>query len=177
MVLCYKKSMIELLILYAINKREKTIYSIRKDIIELFGTFTTPSIGTIYPALQRLLKANAVALNERMSEGGRKSSYFSMTKTGMNYFKDLFFDSSTTNPSLFYTQLQSRLGTMGLLTSEEKQKFISEYLKKIEVMQFEIEHKLNDEFLELDYYQTQLLKRTQKEVVSLKEYLKELKVN
>lgn len=169
--------MIELLILYSINKREKTIYSIRKDIIELFGTFTTPSIGTIYPALQRLLKANAVALNERMSEGGRKSSYFSITKTGMNYFKDLFFDSSTTNPSLFYTQLQARLGTMGLLTSEEKQKFINEYLKKIEVMQFDIEHKLNDEFLELDYYQAQLLKRTQKEVISLKEYMKDLKVN
>ena len=48
--------MIEILILYIIRKREKTIYSIRKEIIEIFGAFTKPSIGTIYPALKRLLK-------------------------------------------------------------------------------------------------------------------------
>ena len=49
--------MIEILILYTINKREKTIYSIRKDIMEIFGAYTKPSIGTIHPALQRFYKA------------------------------------------------------------------------------------------------------------------------
>ena len=79
--------MIEILILYIIHKREKTIYSIRKDIIETFGTFTKPSIGTIHPALQRLLKDGSVSLNERMSEGGKKSSYYSITKKGFESFK------------------------------------------------------------------------------------------
>lgn len=176
-MLCYPKNMIEILILYVIHKREKTIYSIRKDIIELFGTFTVPSIGTIYPALQRLLKANAVALNERMTEGGRKSSYFSITNKGLDYFKELFFDSASTNPSLFYTQLQARLGTMGLLNTEERKRFIDEFSKKIEMAQFDIENKLKDEFIELDYYQTQLLKRTLKELKDLRDYLKSLKVD
>lgn len=176
-MLCYPKNMIEILILYVIHKREKTIYSIRKDIIELFGTFTVPSIGTIYPALQRLLKANAVALNERMTDGGRKSSYFSITNKGLDYFKELFFDSASTNPSLFYTQLQARLGTMGLLNTEERKRFIDEFSKKIEMAQFDIENKLKDEFIELDYYQTQLLKRTLKELKDLRDYLKSLKVD
>lgn len=169
--------MIEILILYIIHKREKTIYSIRKDIIEIFGTFTKPSIGTIHPALQRLLKDGAVSLNERMSSGGKKSSYYSITKKGFDVFKELFFNSASDNPSLFYTQLQARFGTMGLLHPEDRKKFISDFSKKMDIYQFEIENKLKDEYIELDYYQEQLLNKTLKELKSLKDYLKNLKVD
>ena len=169
--------MIEILILYIIHKREKTIYSIRKEIIEIFGTFTKPSIGTIHPALQRLLKEGAVSLTERMSSGGKKSSYYSITKKGFEYFKELFFNSASDNPSLFYTQLQARFGTMGLLKPEDRKLFITEFSKKMDLYQFELENKLNDEFIELDYYQEQLLNKTLKELKSLKEYLKGLKVD
>ncbi len=169
--------MIEILILYIIHKREKTIYSIRKEIIEIFGTFTKPSIGTIHPALQRLLKEKAVSLTERMSDGGKKSSYYSITRSGLEYFKKMFFNSGSDNPSLFYTQLQARLGTMGLLNVEERKRFLSEFSKKIEIYKFELENKLNDEFIELDYYQTQLLNRTLNELNSLKDYINNLKVD
>ena len=169
--------MIEILILYIIHKREKTIYSIRKEIIETFGTFTKPSIGTIHPALQRLLKNGSVSLNERMSEGGKKSSYYSITKKGYETFRKLFFDSASDNPSLFYTQLQARLGTMGLLKPEDRKEFVNEFSKRMDIFQYELENKLKDEFLELDYYQEQLLNRTLKELKSLKEYLKGLKVD
>lgn len=169
--------MIEILILYIIHKREKTIYSIRKEIIEIFGTFTKPSIGTIHPALQRLLKEGAVSLTERMSSGGKKSSYYSITKKGFEYFKELFFNSASDNPSLFYTQLQARFGTMGLLKPEDRKLFITDFSKKMDLYQFELENKLNDEFIELDYYQEQLLNKTLKELKSLKEYLKGLKVD
>ncbi len=169
--------MIEILILYIIHKREKTIYSIRKDIIEIFGTFTKPSIGTIYPALKRLLKEKAVELNEITSSGGKKSSYYSITKHGYDYFKELFFESGSDNPSLFYTQLQARFGTMGLLKPEDRKNFITDFTKKMDIYQFEIENKLNDEFIELDYYQSQLLNRTLKEIKNLKEYLKGLKTD
>ena len=161
--------MIEILILYIIHKREKTIYSIRKDIIETFGTFTKPSIGTIHPALQRLLKDGSVSLNERMSEGGKKSSYYSITKKGHDTFKKLFFESASDNPSLFYTQLQARLGTMGLLKPEDRKNFVSEFSKRMDIFQFELENKLKDEFIELDYYQEQLLNRTLNELKSLKD--------
>lgn len=169
--------MIEILILYIIHKREKTIYSIRKDIIETFGTFTKPSIGTIHPALQRLLKDGSVSLNERMSDGGKKSSYYSITKKGFESFKKLFFNSASENPSLFYTQLQARLGTMGLLSVEDRKEFIKEFGKKMEIYQFELEAKLKDEFLDLDYFQEQLLNNTLKELKSLKDFINNLKVD
>ncbi len=169
--------MIEILILYTIQKREKTIYSIRKEIIEIFGTFTKPSIGTIYPALKRLLKEGAVEVYEKISEGGKKSTYYSSTKKGLECFKKYFFNTGSENPSLFYTHLQARLGTMSLLNEDERKNFISENLRKIDLYKIEIEKKLNDEYLELDYYQKQLLNRTLKEVQNLETYMKELKTN
>ena len=125
--------MIEILILYIIHKREKTIYSIRKEIIETFGTFTKPSIGTIHPALQRLLKDGSVALNERMSEGGKKSSYYSITKKGFETFRKLFFDSASDNPSLFYTLQQAE----DLLLPEEKVGILGGYKIWKDIMNLE----------------------------------------
>lgn len=166
--------MIEILILYIINKREKTLYSIRKDIIELFGTFTKPSIGTIFPALKRLLKKDAVSVYEKMSDGGKKSSYYSITKKGMDVFKKYFFEDASDNPSLFYTQLQARIGTMGLLKEEDKKLFITETLRKIELYKIELERKINDEFLEPDYYQKSLYNKTLKDLTALEEYIKNI---
>ena len=59
--------MIEILILYTIQKRDKTLYTIRKDIIEVFGAYTKPSIGTLHPALKRLYKMGAISLQEKFS--------------------------------------------------------------------------------------------------------------
>ncbi len=168
--------MIEILILYTIHRRERTLYAIRKDIIDLFGTFTKPSIGTIYPALKRLMKENAVSVYEKISDGGKKFCYFSITPKGFDVFKKYFFDSQSDNPSLFYTQIQARFGTMGLLDTKDKKEFIEESLRKIDVYQFELEKKLKDEFIELDYYQRQLLNRTMSELKSLKDYIKTLRI-
>ena len=66
---------------------------------------------------------------------------------------------------------------MGLLNVEERKRFLSEFSKKIEIYKFELENKLNDEFIELDYYQTQLLNRTLNELNSLKDYINNLKVD
>ena len=168
--------MIEILILYTIHKRERTLYAIRKDIIERFGTFTKPSIGTIYPALKRLKKEGAVSVYEKISEGGKKFCYFSITPEGFNVFKKYFFNSQSDNPSLFYTHIQARFGTMGLLNTEDKKTFIEESLKQIEIYALELDEKMKDEYLELDYYQRSLLNRTLEELKSMKSYLKGLKL-
>lgn len=168
--------MIEILILYVIHKREKTLYSIRKNIIDIFGIFTKPSIGTIYPALKRLLDAGAISVYDKMSDGGKKSCYYSITTKGIDYFKELFFSTISDNPSLFYTQIQARFGTMGLLKEDDRKLFITEFSKKIDIYEVELNQKLNDEFLGLDYYQKQLLNRNLKEIKSLREYLQNLKV-
>ncbi len=169
--------MIEILILYILSKREKTIYSIRKEIIEIFGAYTKPSIGTIHPALKRLLKKEAVSVYEKMSDGGKKSSYFSMAKKGLEVFKEYFFSDIYDNPSLFYTHLHARLTVMGLLSVEERKTFISDTLKKLEINKIDIESKLKDEYLELDYYQRQTMTRTLNEYKTLSEFIKQLKVD
>ena len=129
--------MIEVLILYIIQKREKTMYAIRKEIFDVFGSYTKPSIGTIHPALKRLQKIGAVNLTEHMSEGGKKSSYYSITEKGIQAFRDLFFDTSSDNPSLFFPQLLTRICIMDLLSVEDRKLFISETEKKIEWWIFE----------------------------------------
>ena len=55
--------------------------------------------------------------------------------------------------------------------------FYLNFPKKIDIYQFELENKLKDEFLDLDYYQRQLLNKTLTELKSLREYIKTLKVD
>ena len=168
--------MIEVLILYTIRKREKTIYSIRKEIFEIFGVYTKPSIGTIHPALKRLLKSGAVSLNERMSNGGKKSSYYSITPKGIEAFQELFFETSSDNPSLFYTQLFTRIGALDFLPVEARKLFIKESIRKIKLIQYESEEKLKDEFLELTSFQRQILEKTKLSMSSLESFIEQIKV-
>ena len=168
--------MIEILILYIIQKREKTMYVIIKEIFDVFGSYTKPSIGTIYPALKRLLKMGAISLNERMSEGGKKSSYYSITPNGVKAFRDLFFDTTSDNPSLFFPQLLIRISIMDFLSLEDRKLYMEEALKKVELLQIDVEKKLNDEFLKLSYYQKTVLKNTKSSLLSLSEFIKQIKV-
>ncbi len=167
--------MIEILILYILSKRETTLYGIRKEIIELFGTFTVPSIGTIHPALKRLLKENAVSVYEKISDGGKKFCYYSITKKGLEVFREMFFNAASDNPSLFHTQLQARFGTMSLLNAADKKIFINDVLKKIDVFEVQTKEKLNNEFLDLDDFQRMLLNQTLEEMKLLREFIKNLK--
>ena len=168
--------MIELLILYTLRKNAKTIYAVRRDIIEVFGTFTTPSIGTIHPAIKRLEQKGCLTCTERMSEGGKKSSYYKLTEKGQEFFRELFFSDISENPSLFYGHLQARFGTLSMLGLEDRKKFIAEITKKLEIYSFEVEDKINDELISLDYFQKTLLKRTLNEIKSLQTFVKNLKV-
>ena len=49
--------MIELLILYELSKKVLTMYGVSKEIRREFSVLTTPSYGTIKPALNRLEKS------------------------------------------------------------------------------------------------------------------------
>ena len=67
--------MIELLILYEINKKVLTMYGISKEIKSEFSVLLLPSYGTIKPALNRLEKANWIMTQKLMREGGRPSTF------------------------------------------------------------------------------------------------------
>ena len=88
----------------------------------------------------------------------------------------MFFSTASDNPSLFYTQLQVRFAAMGFLGIDDRRKFIEETGKKIDLYCIDIENRLNDEFLELDYFQREIMKRTLNEMKSVIDYMKKLKV-
>ena len=168
--------MLEILVLYSVYKREKTLYGIRKEIFDIFGAYSKPSIGALYPAIKKLTEAGMLNCLEKFSQGGKKSNYYSITKKGQDGFKDLFFSTLSDNPSLFYSQLQVRFATMGLLNKEDRVKFVSETQKKIDLYVMDIQSRLNDEYLELDYFQKQIMTKTLSDMKSLTSYMKQLKV-
>ena len=74
------------MILYILLKHDLTMYAIHKRIQENFLAFTSPSFGAVKPALVRLEKQGCISSSKIMSDGGKLSVYYSITKEG---FKDL----------------------------------------------------------------------------------------
>lgn len=169
--------MIELLILYSLNKRERTVYSLRSDIIEKFGYFTKPSIGTIYPALKRLLQANIVTMRNNYSQGGKKSTYYSLAMHWTKKFQDLFFTPLSDNPTQFFTEVQSRIAVMSLLDNELKQTFINDISIKLESFLLDLKNAMDDEYITYDKYQLALLKKNIQDVENFKALVKTLEEN
>ena len=62
------------------------MYGISKGIRTEFSVLTSPSFGTIKPALMRLEKKGLIKSQKTLSEGGRPSVYYSITKEGEKAF-------------------------------------------------------------------------------------------
>ncbi len=77
--------MLESLILGIILDHEQTGYDIKKCIGERFGIFYKASFGSLYPALNRLVKKGFVTTREE-SQGGRKKIYYLATEEGEEEF-------------------------------------------------------------------------------------------
>ncbi len=167
--------MIELFILYTLNLRDKTVYSLRRDIIERFGFSTKPSLGTIHPALKRLLKIDAVKFEQKYSKGGKKSTYYSITPTGKKVFKDLFFKDISENPTIFHNQLCARLLTISMLNSDEQNEFLNELQKKLELQKIELNSAINNKYIEYDKWQTSVLNESLNNINSLEKMIQTLK--
>lgn len=107
--------MIELLILYELNKKILTMYGVSKEIKLEFSVLTTPSYGTIKPALNRLEAANFVKTQKTMSSGGRPSTYYSITSDGKNELKRLLLSQVQENPIQFLPTARIRLACANTL--------------------------------------------------------------
>ncbi|MBE7702587.1 MAG: PadR family transcriptional regulator [Cyanobacteria bacterium SIG28] len=121
--------MIELLILYELNKKVLTMYGISKEIHAEFSVLTTPSYGTIKPALTRLEKSGFVKTQKNMSVGGRPSTYYSITREGKEELVNLELSQLQDNPIQFLPTARIRLACADVLKSEE-QKLLFKLLKQ-----------------------------------------------
>lgn len=116
--------MIDLLILYELSKKVLTMYGISKEIRAEFSVLTTPSYGTIKPALNRLEKSGCVKTQKSMSSGGRPSTYYSITKIGADELKNLLLAPPLDNPIQFLPTARVRLSCAEVLdVSEQKELF------------------------------------------------------
>lgn len=168
--------MTEICILHSIYKRDLTIYSIRKSISEHFGIYTKPSHGTIHPALKKLTAMGFVSVRDVISEGGRKSCYYSITEKGRKYLSSLILSELSDNPSVFINDIGIRTAAMGVLAENERKEFIGQAIKFLELFEVQTKRSADNEYLGLDYYQTESFNQCLKNIISTKQFLQSLKV-
>lgn len=143
--------MIELLILYELNKKILTMYGISKEIHADFSVLTTPSYGTIKPALNRLEKSNCIKTQKTMSSGGRPSTYYSITQDGIKELKNLLLSPLQENPIQYLPTARIRLSCAEVLEFEEQKELIKLLLVKTESIAIDVKNIL--ETKKLDFYQ------------------------
>ncbi len=143
--------MIELLILFELSRKTLTMYGISKEIKLLFSVFTTPSYGTIKPALNRLEKSGFVRVQKTMSSGGRPSTYYSITKEGEAELKNLILSQPLDNPIQFMTASRIKLACADILTGQEQQRLFNLLKPKAEMLLMEAKNKQENQ--NLSYYQ------------------------
>ena len=147
--------MIELLILYKLSKKVLTMYGISKDILNSFSVMTTPSFGTIKPALTRLEKAEFVKSQKTLSAGGRPSVYYSITQTGLKELNRLILAEVQDNPVQFLTTARIRLSCAEILNKEEQLNLFKLLKLKSESIIIDIKNILQNE--NLDFYKKMVM--------------------
>lgn len=168
--------MTEICILYSIYKRDLTIYSIRKLITEKFGIYTKPSHGTIHPALKKLTSEGFVTVRETISDGGRKSCYYSVTEKGKKYLSKLILSDLSSNPSVFINDISIRTAALGVLSENERKQFIENTVKFLDLYEMQTKRAAENEYTGLDYYQTESFNQCLKCIADTKRFLCSLKV-
>ena len=152
--------MIELMILYVLTKRELTMYSIQKFIGENFGAYSRPSFGAIKPALTRLEKSNCLTTRKTMSDGGKPSVYYTITKEGMSELKRLILEPLSENPLQFLSNARIKLSAASFLDKEECSDLFFGIKSLAVKHKFDAENIINDEYNHLSFYQRIVLDNT-----------------
>ena len=137
--------MIETLILYVLLKRDFTMYSIRKNIENDYSMFTIPSFGAIGPALKKLERDECIKSGKLMSEGGKRSIYYSITSKGKEKLKNLLISDLSENPSRFFLQARLRLIMCDFLSVDERKRLFLIIKSKATKFKNSVQNKKNEE--------------------------------
>lgn len=145
--------MIELLILYVLLKRDFTMYSIQKRIDENFAPFTKPSFGALKPALRRLEEKECLTSRKTMSDGGKLSVYYEISRNGIAELKRLILEDLSDNPLQFLSKARAKLCCADCLNTDERKRLF--FSVKSRAMQFKTlsQNVLNDDYNHINFYQ------------------------
>lgn len=159
--------MLELLILYILNKYDCTIYKIQKLIEEMFFIFSCPSLGAISPALKRLENAGCVEFTSSMSEGGKHSKTYRITPFGLKYLKETVSVFDFKNQAHMLNNAKVCIAVSDVLDGEQKEKFNFSVTSKLKILKIDIENKLKDPYILYTETQKQVLNASIKEIENL----------
>ncbi len=136
------------------------MYGISKEIDSKFGAYTMPSFGALKPALRRLEAGGFLNSRKMMSDGGKLSVYYSITKTGEKELKKLVLDKISINPVQFITNAKIKLACSSVLNSDERKDFYLNIKTSVLEIKNKAEKILADEYTQKDFYQKILLDNT-----------------
>lgn len=136
------------------------MYGISKEIDSKFGAYTMPSFGALKPALRRLEAGGFLNSRKMMSDGGKLSVYYSITKTGEKELKNLILDKISINPVQFITNAKIKLACSSVLNSDERKDFYLNIKTSVLEIKNKAEKILADEYTQKDFYQKILLDNT-----------------
>ena len=159
--------MLELLILYILNKYDCTIYKIQKLIEEMFFIFSCPSLGAINPALKRLENLGCVEYSSFMSDGGKLSKTYKITPFGLKYLKETISLFDFKNTSHMLNNAKVCISISDVLDSKQKEDFNFLITNKLKILKKDVENKLNDPYILYTDTQRRVLSGTIKEINEL----------
>ncbi len=149
--------MIELLILYVLQKRDLTMYAVQKRIEDNFAPFTKPSFGALKPALNRLEEKQCISSRKNMSDGGKLSVYYQISNKGVAELKRLILEDLSDNPLQFLSNARVKLSCADCLDASDKKRLF--FSIKSLALQFKVyaQNILNDEYSRINFYQKIIL--------------------
>ena len=152
--------MIDLMILFVLLNRDLTMYSVQKRIFEKFGCFSKPSFGALKPALVRLEKNKYITSSKVMSEGGKLSVFYAVTKDGISNLKNLLVKPLSDNPLQFMSDARVKLCCCSALDTPERKTMLEELKSSAYFHLLNTEKILSDEYTPVDFYQKIVLDNT-----------------
>ena len=151
--------MLDILILYSLHKQEQTFYGLAKTIAEYFGEISIPSHGALHPALKRLMAENLLIIRKKMSDGGKRYTYYTVSKNFQDGFNEKFMDlnsAKTETLEAFLSGLKARIYTYELLDKKFSDEFKEKILLKLDYFENQIKKKFEASYTELNDIQKKI---------------------
>lgn len=145
--------MIEIMILYILLKHDLTMYAIHKRIQENFLAFTSPSFGAVKPALVRLEKQGCISSSKFMSDGGKLSVYYSITKDGVKELRNLLLKPLSQNALQFLSDARIKLSCVSFLDGSDAHDVFVDIKSNAKLHKLNAEKILSDEYTPLTFQQ------------------------
>ena len=141
------------MILYILLKHDLTMYAIHKRIQENFLAFTNPSFGAVKPALVRLEKQGCISSSKIMSDGGKLSVYYSITKDGIKELRNLLLKPLSQNALQFLSDARIKLSCVSLLDGSDAHDVFVDIKSNALLHKLNAERILSDEYTPLTFQQ------------------------